>query len=108
MNNDQRVIQEIKNKVNFIKCIDDLSKIIFHKAVIIQSVDYSKSDHLKLHDMILTNVKKVNILVKIYFIYHKSDHSFKKCSDQSIKINAMNNEYDHFEFNFNLNFDSKN
>jgi len=108
LNNDQRVIQEIKNKVNLIKHVDDLSKIIFHKAVVTQSVDHSKSDHLKSHDAILTNVKEANVLVETCFICHKSDHSFRECSDQSIRINAVNNEYDHFEFNFNLNFNSKN
>jgi len=108
LNNDQRVIQEIKNKVNLIKYINDLSKIIFHKAVVTQSVNHSKSDHLKLRDAILTNVKEADVLVEICFICHKSDHSFKECSDRPTRINAVNNKYDHFEFNFNSNFDSKN
>ncbi len=108
LNNDQRVIQEIKNKVNLIKRVDDLSKIIFHKAVVTQSVDHSKSDHLKSRDAILTSVKKANVLVETCFICHKSDHSFRECSDQSIRINAVNNEYNRFEFDFNSNFDSKN
>jgi len=81
LNNDQRVIQEIKNKVNLIKCINDLSKIIFHKAVVTQSINHSKSDHLKSCDAILTNIKEADILVKICFICHKSDHSFRECSD---------------------------
>ncbi len=108
LNNDQRVIQEIKNKVNLIKHVNDLSKIIFHKAVVTQSVNHSKPDHLKLHDVILTNVKEADVLVEICFIYHKSDHSFKECFDQSIRINAVNNEYNCFKFNFNLNFNLKN
>jgi len=108
LNNDQRVIQEIKNKVNLIKHVNDLSKIIFHKAVVTQSVNRSKSDHLKLRDAILTNVKEADVLVEICFIYHKSDHSSRKCSDRPTKINAVNNEYDCFEFNFNSNFDLKN
>jgi len=108
LNNDQRVIQKIKNKVNLIKRVDDLSKIIFHKAVVTQSVDHSKSDHLKSRDAILTSVKEADVLVEICFICHKSDHSSRECSDQSTRINAVNNEYDCFEFNFNLNFDSKN
>jgi len=104
LNNDQRVIQEIKNKI---KCINDVSKTIFHKVtIIIQSVDHLKSDHLKSRDAILTNIKEADILVESCFIYHKSDHSFKECLDQSTKINAVNNEYDCF--NFNLNFDLKN
>ncbi len=108
LNNDQRVIREIKNKVNLIKHVDDLSKIIFHKAVVTQSVDHSKFDHLKSRDAILTNVKEADVLVEICFICHKSDHSSKECSDQPIRINAVNNEYDHFEFDFDSNFNSKN
>ncbi len=106
LNNDQRVIQEIKNKVNLIKCVDDLSKIIFHKVVVTQSVNHSKSDHLKLHDAILTNVKKADVLVETCFIYHKSGHSSKECLDRSTRINAVNDEYNCFDFN--SNFNSKN
>ncbi len=100
MNNDQRVIRKIKNKVNLIKRVDDLSKIIFHKVVVTQSVNHSKPDHLKSRDAILTNVKEADVLVEICFICHKSGHSFKECSDRSIRINAVNNEYNHFEFRF--------
>ncbi len=108
LNNDQRVIREIKNKVNLIKHVDDLSKIIFHRAVVTQSVNHSKSDHLKSRDAILTSVKKADVLVETCFICHKSDHSSRECSDRSIRINAVNNEYDRFEFDFDSNFDSKN
>ncbi len=108
LNNDQQVIQEIKNKVNLIKCINNLSKIILHKAVVTQSVDHSKSDHLKSCDAILTSVKKADVLVEICFICHKSDHSFRECSDRPTRINAVNNKYNCFEFSFNLNFNSKN
>ncbi len=108
LNNDQQVIWEIKNKVNLIKRVDDLSKIIFHKAVVTQSVDHSKSDHLKSRDAILTSIKEADVLVETCFICHKSDHSFRKCSDWSTRINAVNNEYNRFEFNFNSNFDLKN
>ena len=104
LNNDQRVIQEIKNKL---KCINDVSKTIFHRVTVVtQSVDHSKSDHLKSRDAILTNVKEANILVKSCFICHKSNHSSKKCLDRSTKISAVNKEY--HRFNFDLNFDSKN
>jgi len=108
LNNDQRVIRKIKNKVNLIKRVNDLSKIIFHRAVVTQSVDHSKSDHLKSRDAILTSVKKADVLVEICFICHKSGHSSRECSDRPIRINAVNNEYDRFEFEFNSNFDSKN
>ncbi len=108
LNNDQRVIREIKNKVNLIKRVNDLSKIIFHRAVVTQSVDHSKSDHLKSRDAILTSVKKADVLVETCFICHKSDHSSRECFDRPTRINAVNNEYDRFEFEFNSNFDSKN
>jgi len=108
LNNDQRVIQEIKNKVNLIKRVNDLSKIIFHKAVVTQSVNHSKSDHLKSRNAILTSVKEADVLVEICFICHKSGHSSRECSDRPIRINAVNNEYDRFKFNFDSNFDSKN
>jgi len=92
LNNNQQVIQEIKNKL---KHVNDVSKTIFHKATVItQSVDHLKSDHLKSRDAILTNVKEANILVENCFICYKSDHSFKKCLDQSTKINVVNKEYD--------------
>ncbi len=108
LNNNQWVIWKIKNKVNLIKHVNNLSKIIFHKAVVTQSVDHSKSDHLKLRDAILTNVKEADVLVKTCFICHKSNHSSREYSDWPTRINAVNNEYDCFEFNFNSNFNSKN
>ncbi len=104
LNNDQRVIREIKNKI---KRVNDLSKTIFHRATVVtQSVDHSKSDQLKSRDAILTSVKEADILVESCFICHKSDHSSKECFDRSTRINAVNNEYDRFDFN--SNFDSKN
>jgi len=104
LNNDQRVIREIKNKI---KRVDDLSKTIFHRATVVtQSVDHSKSDQLKSRDAILTSVKKADILVESCFICHKSGHSSKECLDRSTRINAVNNEYDRFDFD--SNFDSKN
>ncbi len=42
LNNDQRAIREIKNKI---KRVDDLPKTIFHRATVVtQSVDHSKPD----------------------------------------------------------------
>jgi len=106
LNNDQRVIQEIKNKL---KRVNDLSKTIFHRATIVtQSVDHSKSDQLKSRDAILTSVKEADVLVEICFICHKSGHSFRECLNRSTRINAVNKEYDRFDFNFNFDFDSKN
>jgi len=77
LNNDQRVIWKIKNKI---KRVNDLFKTIFHRVTVVtQSVDHLKSDQLKSRDAILTNVKEADILVKSCFICHKSDHSSKEC-----------------------------
>ncbi len=104
LNNDQRVIREIKNKL---KHVDDLSKTIFHKVTVItQSVNHSKSNQSKSRDAILTNVKEADILFESCFICHKLNHSFEECLDRLTRINAVNNEYDCFDFN--SNFDSKN
>jgi len=104
LNNDQRAIREIKNKI---KRVDNLSKTIFHRATVVtQSVDHSKSDQLKSRDAVLTSVKEADILVESCFICHKSDHSSKECFDRPTRINAVNNEYDRFDFD--SNFDSKN
>ncbi len=79
LNNDQRVIWKIKNKL---KRVNDFSKTIFHKATVVtQSINHSKSDQLKSRDAILTNVKEADILVESCFICHKSDHSSKECLD---------------------------
>jgi len=103
LNNDQRVIQEIKNKI---KRVNDLFKTIFHRVIVVtQSVNHLKSDQLKSRDAILTNVKEADILVESCFICHKSDHSSKECFNRSTRINAVNNKYDRFDFN--SNFDSK-
>ncbi len=104
LNNDQRVIREIKNKI---KRVNDLSKTIFHRATVVtQSVDHPKPDQLKSRDAVLTSVKKADILVESCFICHKSGHSSKECLDRPTRINAVNNEYDRFDFD--SNFDSKN
>jgi len=104
LNNDQRVIREIKNKI---KRVDDLSKTIFHRATVVtQSVDHPKPDQLKSRGAVLTSVKEADILVESCFICHKSGHSSKECFDRPTRINAVNNEYDRFDFD--SNFDSKN
>ncbi len=104
LNNDQRVIREIKNKI---KRVDDLSKTIFHRATVVtQPVNHSKSDQLKPRDAVLTSAKEADILVESCFICHKSGHSSKECFNRPTRINTVNNEYDRFDFDSNS--DSKN
>ncbi len=108
LNNDQRAIRKIKDKVNLIKRVDDLPKTIFHRAVVTQPVDHSKPDHLKPRGAILTSVKEADVLVETCFICHKSDHSSRECSDRPTRINAVNNEYDRFGSDSDSDSDSKN
>jgi len=104
LNNDQRAIREIKDKI---KRVDDLSKTIFHRATVVtQPVDHSKPDQLKPRGAVLTSAKEADILVGSCFICHKSGHSSKECLDRPTRINAVNNEYDRFDFD--SDFDSKN
>ncbi len=108
LNNDQRAIREIKDKANLIKRVDDLPKITFHRAVVTQSVDHSKPDHLKSRDAVLTSAKEADVLAETCFICHKSGHRSRECSDRPIRINAVNNEYDRFGSGFDSDSDSKN
>ncbi len=108
LNNDQRAIRKIKDKVNLIKRVDDLPKTIFHRAVVTQPVDHSKPDHLKPRGAILTSAKEADVLVETCFICHKSDHSSRECSDRPTRINAVNNEYDRFGSDSDSDSDSKN
>ncbi len=77
---------------------------LYRKIEVIVSVDSSK-----LHDATLTNVKKTDLQTESCFICHKSDHFSKECSDQTLKVNALeNDEFDWFTSNSESDSDSKN
>jgi len=109
LNNDQWAIWEIKNKEVMIK-VKTTKQIIFaeksvkatHKIIEMKMINQSKS-----HDVVLTNVKENDLLIKSCFLYHKSDHTFKECSNKSFRINILNDEFD-CSLNFNSESDSKN
>ncbi len=104
LNNEHKAVQEIKNKL--LKY--DNSKIIIFKAIIAVQSFALKFNWLKSRNAVLINFKNTNVLVEICFIYHKSDHSFKECLNQSIKINVINEIYDYFELDTESEFKSKN
>ncbi len=104
LNNEHRAVWKIKNKL--LKCDD--SKIIISRAIIAVQSSTLKSDWSKSRSAVLTNVKNANVLVEICFVCHKSDHSFKECSNWSIKVNAVDENYDCFELNTESEFESKN
>ncbi len=104
LNNKHKAVQEIKNKL----LKHDDSKIIIFKATIAVQSSASKSDWSKSRSVVLTNVKNADVLVEICFVCHKSDHSFRECLNRSIKINAVDENYDHFKLNTESKFKSKN
>ncbi len=101
LNNEHRAVQEIKNKL----LKHDDSKIIISKATITVQSSALKSDWSKSRSAVLTNVKNVNVLVEICFVYHKLNHSFRECLNWSIKVNAVNENYDCFELNIESEFE---
>ncbi len=104
LNNEHRAVWEIKNKL----LKHDDSKIIISKAIIAVQSSTLKTDWSKLCSAVLTSIKNADVLVKICFVCHKSDHSFKECLNQSIKVNAVDENYDHFELDTESEFESKN
>ncbi len=104
LNNEHRAVQEIKNKL----LKHDDSKIIISRATIAVQSSTLKSDWSKSRNAVLTNVKNADVLVETCFVCYKSDHSFKECLNQSIKVNAINENYDRFELDTESEFESKN
>ncbi len=104
LNNEHKAVREIKNKL----LKRDDSKIIISRATIAVQSSASKSDWSKLRSAVLTSVKNADVLVKTCFVCHKSGHSFKECLNQSIKVNAVDENYNHFKFNTESEFESKN
>ncbi len=104
LNNEHRAVWKIKNKL----LKHDDSKIIISRATIAVQSSTSKSDWSKSRSAVLTNVKNADVLVEICFICHKLNHSFRECLNWSIKINAVDENYNHFELNTESEFKSKN
>ncbi len=111
LNNEHQVMSDIKEK----KFLNKVRKQVifaekrgslnfYRKIEVTTLVNHSKS-----HDAILTSVKEINIQTESCFICHKSDHTSKECSDQTSRINALeNDEFDQFTLNFKSDSDLKN
>ncbi len=94
LNNEHQVMNDIKEKKFMIKVRKQVifaekwdSLNLYRKIKVIVSVDSSKSC-----DVTLTSIKETNIQTESCFIYYKSDHSFKECSDQTSRINVLEND----------------
>jgi hypothetical protein len=103
-------MKKIKDKESMIKVrtmkqvifADEISKFFYRKIKVTKSVELSN-----LRDVILINVKDTDLQAENCFLYHKSDHISRECLNQSLKVNALNED----EFNHSVSesdSDSKN
>jgi hypothetical protein len=101
--------KNVFNKVKVIKRVifaEKILKFIFYKKIkTTKLVNLSNS-----HDAILTSVKEMNLQNENCFICHKLDHISRKCSNQILRINAVNDdERDKFDYSISeSDFNSKN
>ncbi len=99
---EKKFLNKVRKQVIFAEKQDSLN--LYRKIEVTTLVDHSKS-----HDAILINVKDIDLQAEICFICHKSDYTSRECSDQTSRINALeNHEFDWFTSNFESDFDSKN
>ncbi len=83
LNNEHWVMNDIKEKKFLIKVrkqvifAEKWNSLNFYKKIEVTTL----INHLKLYDVILTNVKDINLQVEICFICYKSNHTSKECSD---------------------------
>ncbi len=95
---EKKSLNKVRKQVIF---ADEVSRTFYKKIKVITLVD-----HLKSHNAILTSVKDIDLQAEICFIYYKSDHTSKECSDQS-RVNALeDDEFNHS--NSESDSDSKN
>jgi len=109
LNNDQRAIQEIKNREAMIKA-RTTKQIIFAEESVKATrriIETKMTDQSKSRDAVLTSVKENDLLIENCFLCHKSDHTSKECLNRSFRINALDDEFDHSS-NFDSESDSKN
>ncbi len=110
LNNEHWVMNDIKEKKFLIKVrkqvifAEKWDSLNFYRKIKVTTL----VNHSKLHDVILTSVKDINLQAEICFICHKLDHTSRECSDQS-RVNALeDDEFNWFTLNFKFDSDSKN
>jgi len=109
LNNEQRVMNDIKKKKSLNKVrkqiifADEHSRLFYRKIEVIVSVNQLKS-----RDATLTNVKDLNVQAETCFICHKLNYISKECSDQSSRVNALNDENEFNHLSSDSDSDSKN
>ncbi len=110
LNNEHRVMNNIKEKKFLIKVrkqvifAEKWGSLNFYRKIEVTTL----VDHSKLHDVILTNVKNIDLQAEICFICHKSDHISKECFDQLSRVNALDDENKFNRSSSDSNSNSKN
>ncbi len=109
LNNNQRAIQEIKNREVIIKAWTTKQIIFAEKSIKAtrRIIEMKMTDQFKSRDAVLTSVKENDLLNENCFLCHKFDHTSKECLNKSFRINALDDEFDH-SLNFDSESDSKN
>ena len=98
----KKFLNKIQKQVMFAEKWDSLN--LYKKIKVTILVDHSKSC-----DVSLINIKNIDLQAEICFICHKSDHTFKECSDWTSRVNALeNDEFDWFTLNSESDSDLKN
>ncbi len=109
LNNEQRVMNDIKKKKSLNKVrkqiifADEHSRLFYRKIEVIVSVNQLKS-----RDATLTSVKDLNVQAEICFTCHKLSHISRECSDQLSRVNALNDENEFNHLNSDSDSNSKN
>jgi len=71
---EKKFLIKVRKQVIFAEKRDSLN--LYRKIEVTTLVDHSK-----LRDATLTSVKETDLQTESCFIYHKSDHFFRECSD---------------------------
>ncbi len=96
----KKSLNKVRKQIIF---ADEHSRLFYRKIEVIVSVNQLKS-----RDATLTNVKDLNVQAETCFICHKLNYISKECSDQSSRVNALNDENEFNHLSSDSDSDSKN
>ncbi len=96
----KKFLNKVRKQIIF---ADEYSRLFYRKIEVIVSVNQLKS-----RDVTLTSVKDLNVQAETCFTCHKLSHISRECSDQSSRVNALNDENKFNHSNSDSDSDSKN
>ena len=110
MNNEYRALKKSKDKKSLIK-IRSAKSFSFINESARKAISYKFNEAHKFIESSKScetiSVKENDLLTETCFIYHKSNHTSRDCSDK-FNVNALNDEFDRSDFESDFDFDSKN